>query len=672
MRRQKTRRNLTAIFAALLLTTSCFIAAQRGADPETRFRDAQRKQEAEGDLQAAIAIYREIADSSAASRALKARALLQLATGLETLGQQAEAVYQRILKEFPGEPAASEAKKKLALDAPSTIEIATPFTNDPWSFALSPDGRSLVFVATVDGKTSLWLRRLDSGKQGSIPGTESPRFGSWPHGANPFWSPDGQFIGYFDDLKLKTIPVDGGAARTLVDAPANTGGAWSRTGDIVFGPGILDPLLRIRAEGGAAVPATALAPPVGAHQYPQFLGDGRRFLYIARGSGYPRLAVGSLDGAEARVLAVQVDGVAFALPDYLLFVSGGAVYVQRLNTSTLELTGASVRLVDRVATTAVGYNAFSASAAGAVAYRENLTPRRRLIYFDRAGREAGTLIQSGSFTGVPRFSPDGRAVMLSQSGQALIVDAQDGQARRLDLGDGLSGPLSPIWSSKNTIVFTRMVSNVRNIYERPLTGSALDRKLLLQTPQGRFQQPMDWHGDYLLFGTGVGTTPGGLLVKPLLGGDPIPVAVSAREWGGRFAPNGNWIAYQSDEIGQRYEIFVQPFPGTPAARVRVSINGGSNAQWSRDGRELYFLSPDDFLMVAPVEYLDNGQIQVGRPQRLFANALRAGSTYAPTPDGRFLISAPMEDAPSIFILSNWKSKLPGAAATPSSANTRGR
>ena len=158
------------------------------------------------------------------------------------------------------------------------IEITTPFTKDPWSFAISSDGKSLVFLVTKGATSSLWLRRLDTDKQGPIPGTESSSYSGGVTGANPFWSPDGRFIAYFEDRKLKTISVDGGSRRRWRTAPANRGGTWNATGDIVFSPDILGPLYRVSAKGTeAAVQLTYLDSKTSAYRYPGFFPMGGTF-----------------------------------------------------------------------------------------------------------------------------------------------------------------------------------------------------------------------------------------------------------------------------------------------------------------------------------------------------------------------------------------------------------
>jgi dipeptidyl aminopeptidase/acylaminoacyl peptidase len=138
-------------------------------------------------------------------------------------------------------------------------------------------------------------------------------------------------------------------------------------------------------------------------------------------------------------------------------------------------------------------------------------------------------------------------------------------------------------------------------------------------------------------------------------GEPIPVAVTpAQEVNARFSPGGKWIAYESDEVGGRSEIFVQAFPGSVSVRRRISIDGGTMPEWRRDGRELYFMSPDNRLMAAAVTIsADDTDIEIGKPAPLFTSPLPDGSTYAPAPDGqRFLVSQPIEAARPIIILPN--------------------
>jgi Tol biopolymer transport system component len=667
MRRHETRRIRTAIFTALVLTiTTGFLSAQRGADPETRFRDAQRKQEAEGDLNAAIEIYREIADSPAGSRALKARALLQLATALETQGQQAEAVYQRIVKEFADQPAAVPARTKLealtALNAPSSIKIATPYTDDLFSFAISPDGRSLVFQATAaDGKKQLWLQPVDPAKKPTpIAGTE----GAGLH-AFPFFSPDGRSIGFFADGKLKRVDVAGGVARELAPAPSFRGGTWNKDGVIVFGDGS-NVLYRIPATGGQPEAVTSPSFPSGQH-FPKFLPDGRHFLFalVRLGSSSPALMMGSLDAAGEK--PVEPADAQTAVPGsqgQLLYVIGGELRSQRLDPQKLQTVGDPVRVEARVAlnSTWLGVAALAAADAGPVAYRAAAAMPRQFEWFDRTGQRTGILgTPDEASPRAARLSPDGRFVAYTRSasspvGSVWMIDTAGGASRQLS-GIANSGVWSP---DSEHIILAQQREGVRmGLFERPLATPA-GGKYLGPGQTREILSAYDWSANgFLLYGRAASLATASvldLMVVPVNGGAPVAVAQTpADERNGRFSPNGHFVAYESNEVGGQYEIYVQPFPGPASARQKLSINGGTRPAWGRNGQELYYLAPDNRLMVAAVSPLSNDQaIEFAQPRPLFDKPLRQGAEYDVTADGeRFLINAPVEDAPPIIVLSNW-------------------
>jgi eukaryotic-like serine/threonine-protein kinase len=174
-----------------------------------------------------------------------------------------------------------------------------------------------------------------------------------------------------------------------------------------------------------------------------------------------------------------------------------------------------------------------------------------------------------------------------------------------------------------------------------------------------FERPTDWSRDgrFLLYESDRNAGRH-LMVLPLQGGAPIPIAQTpAAEGKGRFSPDGRWIAYQSDELRERNEVFVQAFPGSRESRRQVSVDGGTSPVWRGDGREIYFMSPDFHLMIAAVTFSENGQaVQLGTPAPLFPAALPAGSEFEVANDGqRFLINRPAgpADAAPISVLSNW-------------------
>jgi Tol biopolymer transport system component len=282
---------------------------------------------------------------------------------------------------------------------------------------------------------------------------------------------------------------------------------------------------------------------------------------------------------------------------------------------------------------------------------------------NRQGRQTGDLgpIDEAEAS-LARLSPDGKYVAFyRQAGSALgsvwVMNVAEGTPRQLR--DGTS---RVIWSPDGenmAFAALRSIPNglMGNLYEQPVSILRGSGRWLKAAATSEFETPDDWsRNDFVLYEITGGRGAGDLLAMPVRGGDSIPVAETpARERNGRFSPDGNWAAYESDETGGRFEIYVQPFPGTPSLRQRVSVDGGTNPQWGRGGRELYFLAPDYKLMVANVTLSANGrEIEVGRPQPLFSTPLRAGAEFEASPDGeRFLINAPIEEAPPIYVLRNF-------------------
>jgi serine/threonine protein kinase len=192
------------------------------------------------------------------------------------------------------------------------VEVNTPATADPFSFALSPDGRRLVFSASTEGKSQLWVRPLDSLSAQPLAGTDEASY--------PFWSPDSASVGFFAEAKLKRIDIVGGAPQVLANAAAGRGGAWNRDGTIVFAPSITGPLLKVAAvAGGEPVPVTRLETGQASHRFPGFLPDGRHFIYFVQGGPGQGIYAGSLDAAPSKRLANADAAAVVSLSGFLLF-----------------------------------------------------------------------------------------------------------------------------------------------------------------------------------------------------------------------------------------------------------------------------------------------------------------------------------------------------------------
>jgi len=542
-------------------------------------------------------------------------------------------------------------------DAPQMrLQIVTPPATDLASFAISPDGRHVVFQATVEGKSQLWLRPLGSETAEPLAGTEN--------GSLPFWSPDGQSIGFFAGRQLKRSDITGGLVRTLASSPNDRGGTWNEEGVILFAPSSTGPLYRVPAGGGSAVEVTRVDPPrQTGHRFPRFLPDGRHFLFFALGTPESQgVYLGSLDSMDARRL-FDADGAAvFAPPDQVLFPRQGALWAQRLDPSTLEPVGDSLPMAKSVA---VDPNLFanvalSASAAGPVAYRASRV-QGQLTWFDRSGRQIGTV--GGRDMDQPadiRLAPDGRSAafrrMVGGNTDVWLMDIARGILRRFTAD--AARDYETTWSPDGTrIAFSSDRNGVLDLYEKAIDGAGAE-SLLLQSPEHKNIYDWSLDGHFILYGTQNSKTGEDLWALPL-DGDRKPLAVAQtpfQEVNGRFSPDSRWIAYELNESG-RNEIYVQPFPG-PGAKSQISTSGGTLPQWRRDGREIFYLGPDDRLMAVPVMLPVSGSVvEAGTPVALFAT--RPGSEFEASPDGqRFLINTLPEGAatPPITLILNWQPK----------------
>ena len=264
-------------------------------------------------------------------------------------------------------PAALYFRRVVPEPLVTRFEIPTPPTSDPVSFALSADGRQLAYVATADDVPRLWVRPLDQVTARPLPGTEGARY--------PFWSPNGRAIGFFADGKLKKIDLGSGETQPVADAPAGRGGTWNHDDVIVFAPAGFGVLLRVMATGGTPVPVTRLPSGQGSHRFPQFLPDGRHFLFLGgTGQGDEQdMYVGTLEGGESkRVLAARSVAV-YAPPAWLLWVEEGVLVAQRFDPTRAVVSGEPIPVVQDVGLDEGVYRgAFAVSATGVLAHRASV------------------------------------------------------------------------------------------------------------------------------------------------------------------------------------------------------------------------------------------------------------------------------------------------------------
>jgi Tol biopolymer transport system component len=557
------------------------------------------------------------------------------------------------------------------------LDVMTPPTGDAYSMAISQDGRQLVYVANGDHGAQLWIRRLDQTMAQPLGGTEGATL--------PFWAPDGHAIGFFAEGKLKRIDLAGESVQLLADVSNPMGAAWGADGVILFTPSSTDPLLRVAATGGPVTTATHLSTGQAGHHWPEFLPDGRRFLFVVS-TGQPEqygLYVASLDGGEPTRIIPDATRGAYAAPGYLLLVVSdgpppgpngkGLLVAYPFDAASATVTGAPLPLAQGVGT-CCDRGAFSVSAQGMLAYRGSVAPRRQLVWIDRAGRVVGS-VGPVDDTGMSflDLAGDDQRVAFVRALQANIdiwlIRAGETAPRRFTFERFIDA--GPLWSPDGTrIVFRTFRGGAYDLYEKPVDGST-DEQPLLVTPLAK--APLDWSRDgrFLLFSSQDPKTGTDLWAVPMTGERKPFAVVQTRfdEIQGQFSPDGRWLAYASNESG-RNEIYVQTFPET-GGKWQISVAGGLQPRWRRDGQELFYVAPDNRLMAASIGVAQGGKaLEAGTPVPLFQSKLASGpnivpagfqarSQYAVAADGRFLmnVSADEADISPITIVENWTAGL---------------
>ncbi len=557
--------------------------------------------------------------------------------------------------------------------AETRLDITTPATTDPLSFALSPDGKQIVYAASAASGTRLWLRSLslDSTTARPLPGTEGATF--------PFWSPDSRSIGFFAGGELKSLHLDAGQPHGLALAPVALGGTWNADRVILFVPTANFPVFRVDASG-EQVPVTTLNGPSG-HRFPHFLPGGHQFLYYASGSTTPRgIYVGSLSAPVGRWLTPSdTPGAYLARTErpreatgWLVWIQAGALRAQHLDLQREQLTGDLLTLADPVAYDPSTAGGFSALPTGMLAYRSGEGgERRQLTWVNRSGKTIG--IMGGPDTNGmtnPRISPDGHRVAIARTVQGnkdiWLVDPMGMTQFTFDPGSDNF----PIWSPDGSrLAFHSSRTGSPGVYIKPVSMARPEERL-----SDSVQVPTDWSqtAPFLLYFVADfnGGSPNGasdIWVLPLTG-DRRPWAFlktqAAERWA-TFSPNGRWVAYMSNQSG-RDEIYVRPMwdgSGVQSTLQRqASKGGGVFPTWRNDGKEIYYLAPDGQMMAVPMTERGT-EPGPGTPVALFHTDIVGGGQdralgrqYDVSRDGRFLINTVVDkmNTTPITVIQNWR------------------
>ena len=551
--------------------------------------------------------------------------------------------------------------EKAVFSGPPNITVPVP------QFALSPDGRAIVFVTNSSGADPLiWLRSIDQVAPRPLPGTEHAQF--------PFWSPDSRWVGFFAEGKLKKIPVAGGPVQVLADVADPFGGSWGTDDSIIFAK-LSSAIFRVSSGGGTVTAVTKVDTIMNAHRWPQFLPDGRHFLFHVQG-GEPEhhgIYVGSLDGGTQKFIVRTESSAVYASPSYLLYVEGDTLLGQTFDATNLELRGEPFTVAEHVGRS-TGFNiGASASGTGMLAHAAAILHRGRLTWFDRAGNSLDSVGVEGDYSDF-RLSPNGATLAVSLvdpkewNPDIWLIDLVRGGPSRMTVGSALNA--APVWSPDGArIVFRSNRKGQTELYAKSAGGGGNEEVVLTYETQhaAGIDTPnlvcSDWSPDgrYVIASVPQQTTGDDLWLIPF-SGDRKPIkflAPLSDQIHGNFSPDGRLLAYTSNESG-RFQVYVQTFP-LSTRKWQVSTDGGYEPRWRGDGREIYYLSEDRKLMAVAVGAGPSFAV----PKTLFQTRVPEGISsrrthYVPSSDGqRFLVNTQSLDAsPSpITVVLNWQAEL---------------
>ena len=537
--------------------------------------------------------------------------------------------------------------------------IVTPppnvaFSPSSASFALSPDGRALAFTGTAgQSGLTMWLQPLDSLAARRLAGTDGA--------GQLFWSPDSRQIAFADttaQFRPKTIDLDTGSMRPLASQEISGVGAWSSEHGVIGNHrGIIQ---RIPVDGSAPTPLTRLDEAAGEimHTFPSFISNGPSFVFTARSNKpeHDNVAYISTIGSFDRVRLFDSDSqVVYAAPGYLLYMSGNTLLARPFDPDRLQLTGAPVPIAEQVErNTGSRRGGFTVSQTGVLAFRQHV--ESHLVWFDRGGRRLGTLGPTGHYRN-PALSPDEKHVAVAGldvktgSWDIWLMEVGRGGVSRLTTDPAIED--MPVWSRDGSrIAFKSDRSGrVMSFYEKPSNGSGEEKMVFRGESYNTTLH--DWLEDgTFLYSVGLLSASSSVMATEVWVSSTTTPGKGVRIVNNKFwnpfcalSSDRRWLAYSSNESG-RYEVYGTGFR-PQGGRWPISVDGGTEPAWRADGKELFYLAPDGYIMAVPITA--GSSLQPGTPQRLFEAPVSSNiasaytrNQYIVTGDGlRFLINEPV-------------------------------
>ena len=542
------------------------------------------------------------------------------------------------------------ASLRFTIQPPAGVDL----DGDPNELAISPDGKLLAFIGSDSTHRGLWMRRMDSFDAELLPGTQNA--------SQPFWTPDGRYLAFFNDGKLSRMRVPDGKPEQVCDAPSPRGSAWNARGILVYAPAATGALQRLDRIGGTPTAVTVVDSTAGetAHRWPSFLPDGDHFLYCALPvkDGEFEIHVGSLSSKQRVHVGRMGHSPRYVEPGYLVYERGGSLLAQRFDARKLQLVGDpfAIGAGPSAATNLSASPSFTVSATGVVAWVSAGSANTRLVWLDRNGREVGTVDAPPGQWGQVAISPEGRRVCAEQSTTTgatdlWMIETERGTATRLTFGQGDN--TNPLWMPDGrSILFSSTRNGRRDIFRRALDGPGVDEAFYQSNVTFKDALDVSPDGKLVIFQQNEGTNGWDLLTLPGSGGPPAPYLVTRFvESFPQISPDGRWLVYISNESGS-VQAYVQSFP-VPGHKQQVARMGAFFALWHPNGREIILISEAGKLTSVAVE--PGETLRFGTPRLLF-RVPEAFTGLDIHPDGRFLVSASLVQAtPGISVATGWAS-----------------
>jgi serine/threonine-protein kinase len=563
-----------------------------------------------------------------------------------------------------------DAVVRFAVGLPAGTAVAT---SNRYTVAVSPDGQQLAFVLSRGGQQQLYSRRVDSIETTPIPGTEGA--------SSPFFSPDGQWVGFVADGKFKKIRLGGGVASALADGPDSRGGTWLADDTIVFTPGPATGLWRVPAAGGVPEELTKIQDSKNerTHRWPSALPGGKAVLFTVgtkdSTENYDESEIDAVvvaTGERKQVLKGARMAQYFPATGHLIFAHEGSLFAIAFDPESLTTRGKPVLVVQGVVgEKTTGASNFAVSSTGILFFipGSDETSERVLAWLDPTAKPVLLSVPSRQYF-EPKLSPDGQRVALDiVAGNTTDVWVYD--LARNTLGRLTFGPFhyAPVWSADGRRVIYRKDTRdgKTSIAWKSADGTG-EEEVLWASDRLAFPHSASPDGKWLTLGVVDPKSQSDIYVLPLTGDrKPQPFVTGPfDESGATFSPDGRWVAYSANETG-RYEIYVKPFP-SGNGRWQVSTDGGGEARWSPTGKEIIYKFESRYTVV-PVE--TSGTFRPGTP-RLYLDSGRApfnassGSSFCLSRDGKRILT-PYQQRPEaarldLVVAVNWAEEVRRATA----------